>query len=68
VPTPGLQVEYELKAEARLDAKSVSPVEMKELVGRQVQVSMAFRGAPSGRELNGQDIANQVVNCTSDMS
>jgi hypothetical protein len=39
VPTTGLQVEYELKAEARLDAKSVSPVEMKELVGRQVQVT-----------------------------
>jgi hypothetical protein len=39
VPTSGQQVEYELKAEARLDATSVSPVEMKKFVGRQVQVT-----------------------------
>jgi hypothetical protein len=39
VATAGERSEYDLKAEARLDAARVSPIDMKALVGRQVQVT-----------------------------
>jgi len=40
VATSGNQGEYELKAEARLDTASVAPVDMKPLVGHQVEVTV----------------------------
>jgi hypothetical protein len=39
VGTSGTPGEYELRAEARLDTASVAPVDMKALVGRQVEIT-----------------------------
>lgn len=46
VATSGGKAVYELKAEARLDTQAVAPVDLKEFVGRQVEITARHDDSP----------------------